>query len=121
MQVVTNFDSNYYKTKMKVAHGLYVTSDVSVSPPYARALREFYHSKMEHLEFGNADQSQTLGLINEYIDEVTGIHPMLEQPPEADWRLFIVDALSLHSRWLYPFDADDTIDKGHFFSPDNRR
>lgn len=79
-----------------------MASDVTVAPPYDRALREFYHAKLEHLEFRNADKSYTMGIINDFIDEATGIHPMLEQPPEAGWRLFIVDAMSLHSRHSGP-------------------
>ena len=122
-KVVANFDSNYYMTKMKVAHGLYVAADVSVSPPYDRALREFYHSKVEHMDFRNADVVQTLGAINDYIDEVTEgeIPEMLEQSPAKDSRLVFVDAMALTTRWLYPFDPEETFDKGLFFSPANQR
>ena len=45
--VVENFDNNYYKTKMDIAHGLYVASDVTVAPHYNKALNQFYHSKMQ--------------------------------------------------------------------------
>ena len=122
-KVVANFDSNYYITKMKVAHGLYVASDVAISPPYDRALREFYHSKVEHMDFRNADVIQTLGAINDYINEVTEgeIPAMLDRSPEKDSRLLMLDAMALSTRWLHPFDPDDTFSKGLFFSPANQR
>ena len=122
-KVVANFDSNYYSTKLKVAHGLYVAADVAVSPPYDRALREFYHSKVEHMDFRNADVLQTLGAINDFVNEVTEgeIPAMLEQSPEKDSRLVMVDAMALETRWLHPFDPEDTFSKGLFFSPTNQR
>ena len=122
-KVVANFDSNYYRTKMKVVHGLYVASDVAVSPPYDRALREFYHSKVEHMDFRKADVIQTLGAINDYINEVTEgeIPAMLDRSPEKDSRLLMLDAMALGTRWLHPFDPDDTFSKGLFFSPSSQR
>ena len=45
--VMENFDNNYYKTKMNIAHGIYVASDVKVAPHYNRALNQFYHSKIQ--------------------------------------------------------------------------
>ena len=93
--VVNNFDKNYYTTKMNLAHGFYTSSDVTVSPVYDRALREFYHSNVEHMDFRNADNSLTQGLINEFIDDSTeGIVPeMLEEAPEPDSKLVAVDAI----------------------------
>ena len=122
-KIVANFDSNYYITKMKVAHGLYVAADVSVRPPYDRALREFYHSKVEHMDFRNADVTQTLGAINDFVDEVTEgeIPEMLIGPPDMDSRLVLVDAMALATRWLHPFDPEQTFEKGLFFSPTNQR
>jgi len=119
--VMENFDNNYYKTKMDIAHGIYVASDVKVAPHYNRALSQFYHSKIQHMDFRNADTSQTQGLINEYVEEVTEIKDILEKAPDVKNRLLVVDAMSLRTRWLYPFDAGDTFDKGLFFSPDNER
>ena len=119
--VIDNFDNNYYKTKMKVAHGLYVASDVTVAPHYNRALSQFYHSNLQHMDFRNADASQTQGLINEYVEEVTDIKDILKEAPDIKSQLLVVDAISLKTRWLYPFDAGETFDKGLFFSPDNER
>ena len=73
------------------------------------------------MDFRNADTSQTQGLINEYVEEVTDIKDILEKAPDVKSRLLVVDAMSLRTRWLYPFDAGDTFDKGLFFSPDNKR
>jgi len=121
--VVSNFDSNYYQAKMKIAHSLYVAEDVAISPPYDRALREFYQSRIEHMDFRNADTSQTLGVINEFVDEVTDgkIEGILEGPPDAEARLLAFNALTLTARWLFPFDEKDTFDKGLFFLPDGQR
>ena len=73
------------------------------------------------MDFRNADTSQTLGAINEFVEEVTEIQDMLEKAPDLKSRLVVVDAMSLKTRWLYPFDSGDTFDKGLFFSPDNER
>ena len=120
-KIVANFDGNYYQTKMNMARGLYVASNITVAPPYDRALREFYHSKVEHVEFGNADHSQTRGLINEYVEEVTGFRDILEDVPNADTRLLVVDAMTLATRWLHSFEKSATFNKGLFFTPDNQR
>jgi serine protease inhibitor len=108
---------------MKVAHGIYVSSEVAVSPPYDRALREFYHSKVEHMDFRNADKDQTLGLINEFVDEVTeGLIPrILEAAPQTEAKLVVVDGMALSARWLFPFDPKRTFDKGLFFLPEDQR
>ena len=45
--VIDKFDNNYYKTKMKTGHGLYVAKDVTVAPHYNRALSQFYHSNIQ--------------------------------------------------------------------------
>ena len=76
---------------------------------------------LQHMDFRNADTSQTLGAINEFVEEVTEIQDMLEKAPDLKSRLVVVDAMSLKTRWLYPFDAGDTFDKGLFFSPNNER
>ena len=52
---------------------------------------------------------------------MTDIKDILEEVPDVKSRLLVVDAMSLRTRWLYPFDAGDTFDKGLFFSPDNER
>lgn len=120
-KIVENFEGNYYATKMKAVQGLYVASDVTISPPFDRALKQFYQAKVEHMDFRNADASQTSGLINEYVSEITGIQPMLEERPDSETRLLMYDAMALTSRWLYPFDPSRTFDKGLFYLSDDQR
>lgn len=120
-KIVENFDGNYYLSKMKAAQGLYVASDVTIAPPFDRALRQFYQAKVEHMDFRNADSDQTLGIINEYVSEITEIQHMLETRPDSETRLLMFDAMALTSRWLYPFDASQTFDKGLFYLSDDQR
>ena len=51
------------------AHGFYINSDVTVTPVYDKALREFYHSNIDHMNFKDKVGSQEL--INEFIEEST--------------------------------------------------
>ena len=119
--IVATFDTNYYRTKMKNAHGLYVASDVTVAPPYDRALREFYHAHVEHMDFSNADPTMTKGLVNEFVEDVTDISETLDKVPAEDTRLLVIDAMSLATRWLFPFESSQTFQRGLFFPPNNQR
>ena len=121
--VVQHFDQNYYNTKMKLAHGFYINSDVTVSPVYHTALKQFYHSSIEHMDFRYADSQLTKGVINNFISESTDglIDDMLDEVPKDDSKLIAVDAMTLSTKWLYPFDEKDTFEKGLFYLPNEER
>ena len=121
--VVQHFDQNYYNTKMKLAHGFYINSDVTVSPVYHTALKQFYHSSIEHMDFRYADSQLTKDVINNFISESTDglIDDMLEEVPKDDSKLIAVDAMTLSTKWLYPFDEKDTFEKGLFYLPNEER
>ncbi len=126
--IVNNFAEAYYSAgKMAIANGLYVASEVAVSPVYDRALREFYHARVQHMDFRNIDPFENKAVINEYVDEVTNgrIPIMLEDAPGMDPvggnSLVVVNAMALASRWLQPFDPRETFDKGLFFLPNDER
>ena len=103
------------------AHGFYINSDVTVTPVYDKALREFYHSNIDHMNF--KDKVSSKELINEFIEESTDgkIDEMLEQMPDPDSKLVVVDAMTLDTKWLYSFDERKTFDKGMFFLPSQER
>ena len=49
--VIKNFKDKYYDHKVLSANGLFVQDGIGISSPYDRALREFYSSKVEHMDF----------------------------------------------------------------------
>ncbi len=46
---------------------------------------------------------------------------MLDHSPPVDSELLLVNALSMSTEWLLPFDPKDTFDKGLFFLPGEKR
>ena len=62
--VIDKFDNNYYKTKMKTGHGLYVAKDVTVAPHYNRALSQFYHSNIQVRRFFLCQTNYDLKVLN---------------------------------------------------------
>ena len=62
------------------------------------------------------------GELNEWVSEVTeGSEVNLIKKLLPDTSLLLVNALSMHSRWLQPFDPINTFDKGLFYMPDKTR
>eukprot|EP00095_Tigriopus_kingsejongensis_P008549 maker-scaffold989_size72935-snap-gene-0.9 protein:Tk08549 transcript:maker-scaffold989_size72935-snap-gene-0.9-mRNA-1 annotation:"hypothetical protein DAPPUDRAFT_51792" len=122
-EVVNTFDDNYYAKKVKSVNGLFVQNGVTVSSPYDRALREFYHAKVEHIDFRNADPSQTMGVVNDWIKDVTEgqIPTLLDVPPSKGSKLLLVNAMALDAKWLNPFNPQETFEKGLYFLPGNKR
>jgi serine protease inhibitor len=115
--IANNFDDKYYDKKVRNANGLFVQEGIAISAPYDRALREFYHSSIESMDFRNADARETMGAINDWVSDVTDgqIPQLLDMPPDKDAKMVLVNALSMQGKWLYPFDPNDTFDKGLFF------
>ena len=136
-EIIANFGGNYYRRKMQAAIGLFIKQGVFVTPTYTRALREFYQANLEFIEFRNADISQTMGTINEWAseeieegiatpyydddDEVNWKAPLLSSPPQSNSSIVLSNLFALDARWFYPFDPDETFDKGLFFLPNNKR
>ena len=135
-QIISNFGGTYYRHKMQAATGLFVKQGAFVTSTYERALREFYNANLEFIEFRNADISQTMGIINEWAseeiekgehdsiydeDEVNWDLPLLQIPPQRNSSIVLGNVISLETRWFYPFDPDETFDKGLFFLPNNER
>lgn len=122
-EVISVFDDKYYEKKVRSANGLFIQDDIFVSPPYDRALREFYKAKVDHLDFRNADAEETMGVINDWVYDITDgqIPELLDSPPSKDAKMVLVNAMSMDARWLHPFDPNDTFDKGLFFLPGNER
>ena len=135
-EIISNFGGNYYRRKMKAAIGLFIKDGVSITPTYIRALREFYRANLEFIDFRNADISQTMGVINEWAseemeheigtmyhseDEVNWKSPLLSSPPQGNASIVLSNVLALEARWFYPFDPEETFDKGLFFLPENKR
>lgn len=122
-EIVNVFDDNYYDKKVRSVNGLFVQNGVTISSPYDRALREFYHAKVEHIDFRNADPSQTMGIVNDWINDVTEgqIPQLLNGPPSKDSKLVMVNAMALDAKWLNSFNPADTFEKGLYFLPGNRR
>ena len=86
-----------------------------------RSSREFYHSRVTHMDF--RDAGRAVGSVNDWVDDVTGgqIPAILDAPPAADAKLLLVNAMSMSAKWLNPFSEVDTFEKGLFFLGDNRR
>ena len=120
-KVVENFDDKYYERKVRGANALFVQNGVAVSAPYERAIREFYHSRVTHMDF--RDAGRAVESVNDWVDDVTGgqIPALLDAPPAADAKLLLVNAMSMSAKWLNPFSPVDTFEKGLFFLGDERR
>ncbi len=116
-------DDRYYERKVRPANGLFAQQGTPVSAHYARALRQFYRSRLGTLDFRNADPAQTLGVVNDWVKDATegDIPRMLQRPPAPDSKLLVVNALSVDTRWLNPFDPAKTFDEGLFFLPNGER
>lgn len=115
-KIVKNFDNEYYQSKMSLKHGLYISEDVTVAPPFDRALREFYKAKIHHVDFSDQKEMQE---INDNFEKETEVKNILNADPKS--RLVMLDAIRLSTKWLFPFDEEETYNKGLFFSPDNQR
>lgn len=122
-EVVGILDGNYYEKKVRSANGLFVQKGVQVTAPYDRALREFYRAKIEEMDFRNSDPGETMGVVNDWVNDVTDgqIPALLSVPPSKDSKLLLINALFMDAKWLYPFNPLETFDKGLFFLPDNQR
>ena len=137
-QIIANFGGSYYRRKMQASTALFVKQGAYVTPTYARALKEFYQASLEFIEFRNADSSQTMGTINEWASEeiekglskdyhnqeegeVNWKLPLLQFPPQRNSSIVLSNVIDLEARWLYPFDPEETFDKGLFFLPNNKR
>ncbi len=116
-------DDKYYSRKVRQANALFLAVDAPLSAPYERALAQFYRARVDRMDFRNADPTQTMGVINDWVGDVTdGLIPeLLDAPPPQDARLILVNALAMDAKWMNPFDPNDTFDKGLFFLPGNRR
>ena len=93
---------------------------MTVAPPYDRALREFYRSQIQHVDFHG---TRTRDLINEFVRENSGHVTLTEEfdGPGPESRLVAVDAVNLGAQWAFPFQEENTFAKGLFFSPTNQR
>ena len=136
-EIIVNFGGRYYRRKMQASIGLFVEKSATIAPVYARALREFYRADLESVEYRNADITQTMGTINEWASEEVegstqgyenngeeGVNwkaPLLNNPPQHNSSIVLSNLLALQARWLYPFNPDETFDKGLFFLPSNKR
>ena len=137
-QIIANFGGSYYRRKMQASIALFVKDGAYITPTYARALKEFYQANLEFIEFRNADNSQTMGTINEWASEeiekrvlnephnndegeVNWNLPLLQFPPQGNSSVVLSNIIDLEARWLYPFDPEQTFDKGLFFLPNNKR
>jgi len=120
--IAENFDSSYYHSKVRSGNAVFVREGAAVSRTYVRAVREFYRAYIEAMDF-RADGAKTVGVINEWVGEVSDgqIPALLDTPPGADTSLLLINVLSLESRWLHPFDPNETFDKGLFFLQNNER
>ena len=118
---------------MQASIALFIKDGSYVTPTYARALKEFYQASLEFIEFRNADTSQTMGTINEWASEeiekrisneqhndeegdVNWKLPLLQFPPQGNSSILLSNIIDLEARWLYPFDPEETFDKGLFLS-----
>ena len=121
-KVAENFADVYYERKVRAANALFVQNGVAVSAPYERALREFYRSRVSHVDF-RGDAGRAVEAVNDWVDDVTGgqIPALLDAPPAADAKLLLVNALSMSAKWLNPFSPVDTFEKGLFFLGDDQR
>ncbi len=120
-KIVENFDDLYYAKKVRNANGVFVRNGVAVSAPYDRALREFYRSRVNHVDFARA--GDTAKIVNEWVGDVTDgeIPDLLSMPPADDTKLLLVNAMAMEARWLFPFKAGDTFEKGLFFPREGKR
>ena len=119
-----NFGQTYYQKKVRSASALFVPKATALSPTYSRAVREFYRSNVEEMDFRGAQAGdRSAAAIDEWVSEVgEGQLPQLELPQlSADTSLLFVNFLTMQSKWLHPFDPVDTFDKGLFFLPGNKR
>ena len=121
-KVAENFADVYYERKVRAANALFVQNGVAVSAPYERALREFYRSRVSHVDF-RGEAGRAAEAVNDWVDDVTGgqIPALLDAPPAADAKLLLVNALSMSAKWLNPFSPVDTFEKGLFFLGDDQR
>ena len=53
--------------------------------------------------------------------EVDWSLPLLSSPPMPNASIVLGNLLAVEARWMYPFEPDDTFDKGLFFLPNNQR
>jgi serine protease inhibitor len=120
--VLENFQDAYYNDTLQVANGVFKQAGVSVSPHYERALKEFYKSRMDELDFVH-NESAAREVINRWVSRHTGerITELLAQPLSADTQLILVNALAMKARWLFRFDEAQTFAKGLFYINSQRR
>jgi serpin B len=120
-QIVKNFDDDYYSEMMSGAVGIFVQNGIAVSAPYDRALREFYHSRVTHVDF---QSDETLGVVNKWANLGTEgqIPRLLDAAPDKDeTKLLLANAMAMDAGWLFPFSQEDTFEKGLFFLRNGQR
>ena len=73
--------------------------------------------------FRNADTSQTVGIINDWVSDITEdqVAKLIESRLAKDTKMVVANGMAMSAKWLYPFDPDMTFDKGLFFAPGKRR
>lgn len=90
---------------VSVANAVFVKEGFSVLDAYDALIRERY--KAERFAIGGADVNEK---VNAWVKEKTLglIEQLLNQPPDPNLQLMLVNALALKADWSDPFEAEDT-------------
>lgn len=90
---------------VQVANAAFVKDGFPVLAEYDKLLRDRYQA--ERFNLGNADVNDA---VNAWVKEKTGglIDTLLDQPPDPNLELMLVNALALKADWSDAFLAEDT-------------
>ncbi|KAG8234909.1 hypothetical protein J437_LFUL013386 [Ladona fulva] len=120
--VLENFHDSYYNDTVRVANGVFKQAGVPVSSYYERALKEFYKTQMDVVDF-EKDEGSARNAINKWVSRHTGgkITELLVRPLSSGTKLLLVNALAMRARWLLRFEESHTFAKGLFYTHAQRR
>lgn len=98
------------KVELNIANSLWAKKDVTFSPSFLAANKEFYGAKVEALDFSSPSAAKT---INSWVSDATNgkIKEMVKPPIDPQTILFLLNAIYFKGQWTSKFDASNTKDK----------
>ncbi len=92
-------------TKLSIANSVWIQNGFEVKPPFLQAAVDYYRAQIYR-----TDLSKAKGDINRWVSQRTNdmIPSLLDQDPEPDMRMILVNALYMNAKWKTPFDPNNT-------------